>query len=504
MLRLTKFITRTLSFKLSLTLLTALATLLMVALVIMFIFSRKAVKEEASLKAAQTLEATQQRIDNILLSVEQSSGNIYWKILNNIDKPDKIDTYCQKLVEGNPYIVGCVVAFEPNFFKERPIFYSYFHQTGEKDADGKMTVVKSDTILSRPHYEQPWYTTILAKRTPDWMEPQKEVNEGGEPIITFCLPIFIKEQKAGVMAVGVPLGLLSKIVQEAKPSPNSFCALLGEDGSYIVHPDSSKLYFQTVSSLNDPTAKEAAKAMMAGETGNKKFRADDSDFYVFYKPFERSAAPGRSMEALNWSIGIVYSEDDIFGEYKHLHYIILIIAYVGLLLLLLLLYTFIRRQLLPLHMLSLSAQHIAEGHYDERIPDTRQQDEVGQLQKHFQQMQQALDHHVGEMEHLTQTLEERGKKLQFIYEQAQAGDRMKTNFLYNMSNLMTSPINEICSNVKEFKDQIGNMTEETNNELVDSVLSQGEKITTILQQLLNDSEKKKEISDNSENSEIIV
>ena len=83
MLRLPR-ITRTLSFRLSLTLLSALATLLIVALGIMFYFSRKAVKEEASLKATQTLEATQQRIDNILLSVEQSSGNIYCNILVTI------------------------------------------------------------------------------------------------------------------------------------------------------------------------------------------------------------------------------------------------------------------------------------------------------------------------------------------------------------------------------------------------------------------------------------
>lgn len=496
MLRITKFITKTLSFKLSLKLLTALATLLMVALVIMFYFSRNAVKDEASLKATATLDATLQRIDNILLSVEQSSGNIYWKILNHIDQPDKIDTYCQKLVEGNPYIVGCVIAFEPNFFKDRSTFYSYFHQTGKKDADGKMIVVKSDTILSRPYYEQSWYTNAINKGTPDWMEPQREANEGGKPITVFNMPFYVGERKAGVMAVGVPLDLLSKIVQEAKPSPNSFCALLGEDGSYIIHPDSSKLDYKTVFSLKnndlEPTAKEVAKAMLAGKTGNKKFHLYGTDFYVFYKPFERTVVPGRSMEALNWSIGIIYPEDDIYGDYRRLHYTVFIVAFVGLLLLLLLCYTFIHRRLLPLRMLSLSAQHIAEGHYDERIPDTRQQDEVGHLQKHFQEMQQVLNHHMGEMEQLTHTLEERGKELKAVYELAQAGDHMKTNFLYNMSNQMKEPIDEICLNVKGIKDQIGSMTDETNDELVGNILYQGEKITTALRQLLNDSEKKKQ------------
>ena len=78
---------------------------------------------------------------------------------------------------------------------------------------------------------------------------------------------------------------------------------------------------------------------------------------------------------------------------------------------------------------------------------------------------------------------------------------MKTNFLYNMSNQMISPINEICSSVKEFRDQIGNMTEDTNKELVDNILTQGEKITSMLQQLLNESEKKK---DTTENTELVI
>ena len=81
MARLPKVIRGTLSFRLSLRVLLALATLLLAALLIMFRYSRKAVKEEALMDAQQTLEATVERIDNILLSVEQGAGNVYWKML---------------------------------------------------------------------------------------------------------------------------------------------------------------------------------------------------------------------------------------------------------------------------------------------------------------------------------------------------------------------------------------------------------------------------------------
>ena len=84
MLRKAKRIARTLSFRLSLRVITVLATLLMVALLVMLFFSRKAVKEEALHAAEQTLEATVQSIDNILLDVEQAAGNVYWKMIRSV------------------------------------------------------------------------------------------------------------------------------------------------------------------------------------------------------------------------------------------------------------------------------------------------------------------------------------------------------------------------------------------------------------------------------------
>ena len=177
MMRLTKLLTRTLSFRLSLTVLIALATLLMVALIIMFSYSRRAVKEEALLKASQTLEATVQRIDNILLSVEQSSGNIYWKLINHIDQPDKLEKYRRILEERNPYISHCTITLDS--------------------------------------------TSTLMTDMPRWTEPRKEPGQKDENITSFCLPIYQGRQKIGVLAVDVPLTLLSKIVLNTKPSPNS-------------------------------------------------------------------------------------------------------------------------------------------------------------------------------------------------------------------------------------------------------------------------------------------
>ena len=440
-----RIITKTLSFRLSLTVIAALATLLLVALLIIFVFSRKAVKEEALHDAGQTLEATMQRIDNILLKVEQSSGNIYWKLLSHIHQPEKLELYTRKLVEATPYITDCTITW---------------------DTDSNAT----DSIFT------------------GWINPEEK---NANAITTFRLPVFDGRRKVGVMDVDVSLALISKLLLEAKPSPNSFCTLLKPDGTIIVHPDSVALNKNILELTKDdhPSMTEAAQAMLNGETGYKYVKLDGEDYYVFYKPFERAEVMGRAMSKLGWSAGVIYPEEDIFGDYNHLLYTVLIIAVIGLALLLLSCRFYIRHQLLPLKKLEQSAQHIAEGNYDNPIRYSRRRDEVGRLQNHFREMQQSLATRMGEMNQLSATLKERGEELQATYEQAKAAERMKTNFLYNMSDQMMSPVDGIRKRVQTLSNTNGKQTEKETTQLVDGILQRGEKVTALLNQLITESER---------------
>lgn len=112
MSKVTKTIAMNLSSRLSLRIIAALALLLMLALMTMFYFSRKAVREEALQNAGQTLEAMVENIDNILLSVEQAAGNVYWKMMAHANKPELMEVYAHKLVECNPYITDSRIVWD--------------------------------------------------------------------------------------------------------------------------------------------------------------------------------------------------------------------------------------------------------------------------------------------------------------------------------------------------------------------------------------------------------
>ena len=436
-----------------------MAILLLASLAIMLHFSKKAMKEEALNEAAQTLEATVQHIDNILLSVEQAAGNTYFGLVPHFDEPDLINMYCRKLVESNPYIVGCAIAYREGYFKDCDLFMAYYHRTTIASVS---QIVKEEGFDNSPYIEQEWFVKPMATGRPLWLrvtpsesplpELQKDGSGNSEPLITFCLPIVGNEGRPfAIIGVDVSVNRLSQIILTARPSPNSYCTMLDDDGSFIIHPDSAKLNHQTVFTqlLNDadPSVKVAAQAMVSGETGYKPFRMKGKDYYVFYKPFNRTAVPGRYMENLGWSAGIIYPEDDIFGDYEDLSNLVLAIAIIGLLLLFLLCRTIIHRQLKPLLMLTKSAQRIAKGHYDEPITDSRQEDEIGRLQQNFRHMQQSLAAQVAELEGLTATLKEHGKSLEATLKQTQKADRMKTAFLHNMTNQMIAPSDAIVNAV---------------------------------------------------------
>ncbi len=439
------------------------------------------------------------QVDNVLLSVEQSAGNIYWDLLTHLNESERMFLYSRKMVETNPYVAGCAIAFEPYYYQEHgQYFMAYVHHVNKDKLETVSSeIIQAETFGNVPYPEQIWYSKPVETGRPCWINPLKNDQAEGEAIITFSLPIYAQGGKViGVLAVDLSLSLLSDIVLSAKPSPNSYATLLGSDGSYIVHPDSEKVLHKTIymsdSYQTNKELRAAEDAMVAGETGYKHFRLDGTDNYVFYKPFIRADVPGRSMERTGWSIGIIYPEDDIFGDYNQLLYMVIAIALVGLVLLMTGCQMITHRCLLPLRMLAKSSQRIAEGHYDEPVPDSHQWDEVGRLQDHFQQMQQALSVHIGELERLTTELRERNVVLAGAYEQAKDADRVKTAFLHNMTDQMIKPVSVIQSSVNMLCEHRQDMDQQEANKTEETIQEQGKIVTKLLNDLLDVSQEKME------------
>ena len=235
---------------------------------------------------------------------------------------------------------------------------------------------------------------------PCWTEPFFDYNPDGfysqEMIASYCKPLKDAQGRyIGTISVDLPLGWLSETIAAVKPYPNSYSIMIGRGGTFFVHPDSTKLFYQTIFTetleREDPDRTALGKAMQAGEEGMKQMVIDGQNCYIFYKP----------LGTTNWSMGLVCPERDILSGYKRLQQAVLIIVVLGLLLMLDLISRVIRNELEPLSELNRQAKTIAAGHFQEELVDEGRIDEIGQLNRSFAGMQHSLINYIDELKQTT-------------------------------------------------------------------------------------------------------
>lgn len=470
----TKVIHRTLSAKLSFWVLAIVSMLFVVTLSVMFYYAREAIRKEAMDEARQALESTALNIDNTLKKVEVAVTNMQWNVENHLDEPERMMVYTRKIVETMPDITGCAIAFEPDFYPKKGRLYMAYHfRQGD-------SVVEADHFGNTPYVEQKWFTEPIRSDAPAWIEDGKENIGSDMPVASYSVPIHHKGRAVGVLAFDVSLVWLSKMVQETRPFPNTFSAVMARDGSFVVHPDTTQLVAGAVYNQikywpgDQQQYKQLAEAMMSGQSGEMKVNFFGFDNWVFFKPFKNTG----------WSINIVCPEYELLADYHTLQRFTLILIGVGLLALLLFCLFYVMLQLRPLGQLSKKAQRMAEGHYDTPIEETRRQDVIGSLQNSFASMQRSVVDHLAEAERQTKGLMERKASLEAAYEHVQEANRVQSDFLSNMTDQMSQPLNDISASVADIQQHHQEMTQEDIRQHANQIQQHTLTVINLLDQIL--------------------
>ncbi len=395
MKRLLFLIRRSMPAKLTLWIALLSSLVLLASLGFMFSQSKKSVRQEALNRAEQVLDNTVQRVTNVLDRVEVATDNMDWLPVRHLKTPDSMFVYSRRILENNPELNGCSISFEPYYFPGKGKYFSAY----SLNQDGEILTEQE----GGPHYEYftfDWYQMAKLLDGPCWTEPFFDYNPDGfysqEMIASYCKPLKDAQGRyIGTLSVDLPLGWLSETISAVKPYPNSYSIMIGRGGTFFVHPDSTKLFYQTIFTetleRENPDRTALGKAMQAGEEGMKQMVIDGQNCYVFYKP----------LGTTNWSMGLVCPEKDILSGYKRLQQAVLIIVVLGLLLMLDLISRVIRNELEPLSELNRQAKTIAAGHFQEELVDEGRIDEIGQLNRSFAGMQHSLIKYIDELKQTT-------------------------------------------------------------------------------------------------------
>ena len=453
-----RHIRQSLSWKLSLGILLMAMPIFLLSIGILYEQSKERIKEEAMKHAASVLNTQMQRIHRAMNIVETATDVNDWEVTANLD-PDSILAYSRFIVMLNSQIDGCSISAEPNTF---PKYGRHFSVYTVREGDSVTTVIEEPY----DYFEKIWYKKPHLEGKPCWVayydeSDSLELTLDGM-ISSYSKPLYDADKHfVGVISTDLSLIRLSKMITEEVPFPDSYFVMIGEEGRYYVHPDSTKLFNKTIFSDIDPQQNADIFAlgheMTTGKQGSMSVRVNGIRYMVCYQPI-----PGTPS-----SLALVCPEWSILQGYNRLNYIIGPLILLGLLFILLYCSVTVAHAVHPLYRLTSKLHRIAEGHYDEQIPPSRYHDVVGRLQNSFASMQESLSRHVSDIQQMHAEMEQRNEELARTSEQAREADRQKSLFIQNVSHQIRTPLNIIMGFAQVLEESNGMLPEEETKSITD-------------------------------------
>lgn len=311
------------------------AAMLEATTLIQFFFAQRALDEEASSRAETQLDATRNKIMDMIDQAESAVRNSEWIAQWTLTCLDSSERVCSRIVETNPVIYGSTIALVPGYSRERPLFSPYVYRS---PADTLTTV--SLATLEYDYPNQEWFVKPLELNQGYWSEPYVDTGGGEMLMTTYSIPIVdYTGKKAAVLTGDISLDWLSDLVSNINIYPNANTLMLSRTGRFMVSRNKEMLKGLSIEEVmagirDQEDFKKVEKGMNSGESGHQRVTFRDIVGHVYYAPVERTG----------WSMCIIIPDDDIYGANRRTKNMVQIMQLLGLILLIAIVRSLIRSQ----------------------------------------------------------------------------------------------------------------------------------------------------------------
>ena len=271
-------------------------------------------------------------------------------------------------VENDEEIMGLGMLLEPyTFMSERPDYTLYVSKEGNGSRVfeyGEYSKYKDKSFYSEPKATKKLVIT----------DPYID-SISGKPVVTVINPIIINGNFMGIIAGDLSVGGLSKAVNNSYPSIRNY--VISSKGVVAYYSNDMDKVGMNESELY-LNAQEAQKAEVLKQKGEafriKAVNADNVPTYKFYSPIKVGDE--------TWWAACVINISDITATSVRAAAMLLVIAAISLFVMLLFVFTILKRQLRPIQYVVEAAQKISRGDLDISL-DIRSNDEIGVLSNTF-------------------------------------------------------------------------------------------------------------------------
>ena len=375
-----------------------------------YFFSRSIVRENARENAIQLAENLASKVQQELVSLEKIPMTIASSLHLDLVHPDSIPAMLEMIMLRNEEVFGIAISFEPYHIPGKGKYHAPYVHWCIEDSTRLVTGFLDYDYLYRDWYQIPYVMDMAY-----WSEPYfSEIN----PTIlmaTFSFPFYDYKNGervfAGVVALDITLDWLTEMVSGVRIFDTGYAFMVSRNGLALAHPNRTQIInesvFSSAEEWNAPMLREIGRDIIAGKTNFRRYdRGDDYHLYMYHTTLPSS----------QWSIGVVYPENEMYGDLQQMNLLMIVLVIGGLIILSLLSVQNINRMASPLAQFADSARLIAEGDFNAKLPKVQNIDEMQELHGAFSHMQNKLAEYIKHLKETTSAKEKIESELRIAHE----------------------------------------------------------------------------------------
>lgn len=399
---------KSLSFKLSLYILSTVAIIFVVIFLFNLSESRKEALKNMKNESYYISQGAAYRIEAILRGAEEIGFNLARLLEKEPDiNQQQLEERIQGLVTANPEIYGSCVAFEPHTFLPDSLYYApYAWQAGDTV---NFKQIGND---SYNYFYLDWYQIPRELDKPMWSEPYFDANAGNIMMATYSAPFYRtrngRKEILGIATVDIDLQYLTKIVSDIKIFEKGYAFLVSRQGTFLTHPRKEFISNETIFSLaeeyHQPYLREIGRDMQKGGSGYREVEPvtrKTEPYLMTYLPIPSSG----------WSVAILIPKEELYAPVYRLQRLMIAMAAAGLTLLLIIISAIARRLTNPVKQLAEAAHEIGNGNLNHKLPQFSFHNEITDLANSFRGMQTDLKLHISNLQEATAAREKMESEL---------------------------------------------------------------------------------------------
>ena len=303
-----------------LVLLTA-AILMEVGSAVQYYFARNGIRNEVRQRAASELQVKNLEIQQMVTRVETAVGNLHWALEQSIVNPDSVYPILRHIMEKNPDLTGCAIAFLPDYYPSKGYWYEPYVFRNNDTLENKQIGSADHNYL-----EAPWFTDGLVNPDGLWTEPYIDSDGSEGMVCTYTLPLCdASGRTVAVFGADVSLDWLGDLFEQ-KADVQTY--LFSHAGRVMVCPDSTlvmRITLEETARLHQDTmAAHLNEAVQGGKQGSTNVKYNGEKYYIHYSPVGGNTG---------WSMALFFPDKEIYRGLHRVSQLLLISMLLGLLLL---------------------------------------------------------------------------------------------------------------------------------------------------------------------------